>query len=87
MRTGEASRPESRRRSNRKIRVTDRRRIHIDDNDSVTASAGDEPSLKPSYVEELEATKAAEQKLTGCSRVLTNCAPSCNAKRTRPANA
>lgn len=47
------------------IRVTDRRRIHLDDGDSgVTTSSSDEPSLKPSYVEELEArSKAAEQKL------------------------
>jgi molecular chaperone GrpE len=47
------------------IRVSDRRRIHLDDD----AEAGDEarveaPSLKPSFVEELEArTKAAEQKV------------------------
>lgn len=47
------------------IRVSDRRRIHLDDD----AAAGDEarveaPSLKPSFVEELEArTKAAEQKV------------------------
>lgn len=47
------------------IRVTDRRRIHIDDNDDgAPASVADEPSLKPSYVEELEGrSKAAEQKL------------------------
>lgn len=47
------------------IRVTDRRRIHIDDSDGgITTSASDEPSLKPSYVEELETrAKAAEQKL------------------------
>jgi molecular chaperone GrpE len=47
------------------IRVSDRRRIHLDDD----AEAGDEarveaPSLKPSFVEELEArTRAAEQKV------------------------
>src|SRR2546422_11296789 len=47
------------------IRVTDRRRIQLDDD----AETGDSrrveaPSLKPSYVEELEArTKAAEQKI------------------------
>src|SRR5262245_24428994 len=48
------------------IRVTDRRRIHIDDGDGGPANAAvDEPSLKPSYVEELEArTRAAEQKLS-----------------------
>lgn len=47
------------------IRVTDRRRIHLDDSGSaVTASAAEEPNLKPSYVEELEGrAKAAEQKL------------------------
>lgn len=47
------------------IRVTDRRRIHIDDSDSeVTDAAAAEPNLKPSYVEELEArVKGAEQKL------------------------
>ena len=47
------------------IRVTDRRRIHIDDSGSVAStSPSDEPSLKPSYVEALEArAKAAEQKL------------------------
>jgi len=47
------------------IRVSDRRRIHLDDD----AEAGDDaraeaPNLKPSFVEELEArTKAAEQKV------------------------
>jgi len=48
----------------RDIRVTDRRRIQLDDSgESDTAAAGDVPNLKPSYVEELEArTKAAEQK-------------------------
>src|SRR5882762_4696404 len=45
------------------IRVTDRRRIHLDDSSSGSTAAGEEPNLKPSYVEELEArTKAAEQK-------------------------
>ncbi|MGH9874568.1 MAG: nucleotide exchange factor GrpE [Pyrinomonadaceae bacterium] len=46
------------------IRVTDRRRILLDDDDSSERdSAAESPSLKPSYVEELEArTKAAEQK-------------------------
>jgi molecular chaperone GrpE len=50
-----------------RIRVTDRRRISLDDS-SATESAEDggsveAPSLKPSYVEELEArTRAAEQK-------------------------
>lgn len=46
------------------IRVTDRRRIQLDDSDEPGQDVGEEvPSLKPSYVEELEArTKAAEQK-------------------------
>lgn len=46
-----------------KIRVTDRRRIHVDEAEA--GAEGDtpaEPSLKPTYVEELEArTRAAEQ--------------------------
>jgi molecular chaperone GrpE len=48
------------------IRVTDRRRIHLDESGSgVTTSEDEEPNLKPSYVEELESrAKAAEQKLT-----------------------
>jgi len=51
-----------------RIRVTDRRRIHMDDSDpdneaGVVAGGVESPSLKPSYVEELEArAKAAEQK-------------------------
>jgi molecular chaperone GrpE (heat shock protein) len=49
------------------IRVTDRRRVQLDDSGE-TASADEsqnpQPNLKPSYVEELEArTKAAEQKV------------------------
>jgi molecular chaperone GrpE len=58
-RAGGAEQPEE-------IRVTDRRRVHIDDGDSGSGKATvEEPSLKPSYVEELEArTKAAEQKLS-----------------------
>jgi molecular chaperone GrpE len=50
------------------IRVTDRRRIHVDDGDA-DAERGDipanveAPNLKPSYVEELETrVRAAEQK-------------------------
>ena len=54
---GGAERPEE-------IRVTDRRRIHIDDGSGTTNATAEEPSLKPSYVEELETrTRAAEQKL------------------------
>jgi len=47
------------------IRVTDRRRIQLDDDAETDNSARAEaPSLKPSYVEELETrTKAAEQKV------------------------
>ena len=46
-----------------KIRVTDRRRIHLQ-GDETNRSQVSEPSLKPKYVEELEArVKAAEQKL------------------------
>jgi molecular chaperone GrpE len=46
------------------IRVTDRRRILLDDEkDTDRDSEAESPNLKPSYVEELEArTKAAEQK-------------------------
>lgn len=45
------------------IRVTDRRRINLD-KDARTDAKADEPNLKPSYVEELEArTKAAETKM------------------------
>ena len=44
------------------VRVTDRRRILLDDEDA-TQNEIEAPNLKPSYVEELEArTKAAEQK-------------------------
>lgn len=47
------------------LRVTDRRRIRIDGEETGTAAApAQEPNLKPAYVEELEArTKGAEQKL------------------------
>lgn len=46
------------------LRVTDRRRILLDDDETSDREADAEvPSLKPSFVEELEArTKAAEQK-------------------------
>jgi molecular chaperone GrpE len=48
----------------RDIRVTDRRRIHLDETGDSTAPAADVPNLKPSYIEELEArTRAAEQKV------------------------
>jgi molecular chaperone GrpE len=49
------------------IRVTDRRRINIDgetQSSEATGGAQETPSLKPRYVEELEArTRAAEQKV------------------------
>jgi molecular chaperone GrpE len=48
-----------------RIRVNDRRRFNADAvaGEGVASDAGDEPKLKPSYVEELEArTHAAEQK-------------------------
>ena len=49
-----------------RIRVTDRRRIHVDDAQGEPRVEGEtqaeQPSLKPTYVEELEArTRAAEQ--------------------------
>ena len=47
------------------LRVTDRRRVYLDDegNERVNADA-EQPSLKPKYVEELEArTKAAEKQV------------------------
>jgi molecular chaperone GrpE len=51
-------------REDEEIRVTDRRRIYLDDEGAPAPSAAaDVPNLKPSYVEELEArTKAAEAK-------------------------
>ena len=53
-----------RREDDREIRVTDRRRIQLDDDPNADRPTDVEaPNLKPSYVEELEArTKAAEQK-------------------------
>lgn len=45
------------------VRVTDRRRILLDDDTGDRAEEVEAPNLKPSYVEELEArTQAAEQK-------------------------
>jgi molecular chaperone GrpE len=53
-----------RRDDNPEIRVTDRRRIQLDDEDADREGVAEAPNLKPSYVEELEArTNAAEQKL------------------------
>jgi molecular chaperone GrpE len=53
-----------RRDDNPEIRVTDRRRIQLDDDENADRNAVVEtPNLKPSYVEELEMrTRAAEQK-------------------------
>jgi molecular chaperone GrpE len=46
------------------IRVTDRRRIHLGENGKIMANtATGSPSLKPSYVEELEARTRAAEKL------------------------
>jgi molecular chaperone GrpE len=46
------------------IKVTDRRRINIDGTKTDDDTLVEEPNLKPSYVEELEArTRAAEQKM------------------------
>jgi molecular chaperone GrpE len=47
------------------LRVTDRRRVYLDDQGAERANTETEqPSLKPSYVEELEArTKAAERQV------------------------
>ena len=47
------------------LRVTDRRRIYLDDEGTERVSAeNDQPNLKPTYVEELEArTKAAERQV------------------------
>ena len=47
------------------LRVTDRRRVYLDDQETErTATETEQPSLKPSYVEELELrTKAAEKQV------------------------
>ena len=47
------------------LRVTDRRRVYLDNEGTERANAeGEQPSLKPTYVEELEArTKAAEKQV------------------------
>ena len=47
------------------VRVTDRRRVYLDDEGTERVNAeAEQPSLKPSYVEELEArTKAAEKQV------------------------
>src|SRR6187431_2701818 len=52
-------------RNDNELRVTDRRRIYLDDEGNErTNEETEQPSLKPSYVEELEArTKAAEKQV------------------------
>jgi len=52
-------------REENELRVTDRRRIYLDDEGAERVNADQEqPSLKPSYVEELESrTKAAERQV------------------------
>ena len=47
------------------LRVTDRRRVYLDDQETErTATETEQPSLKPSYVEDLELrTKAAEKQV------------------------
>jgi molecular chaperone GrpE len=66
-RAPEEVRDEDPRSSAEEIRVTDRRRINLDAQTNADAAGGaedDAPSLKPRYVEELEArTRAAEQKV------------------------
>jgi molecular chaperone GrpE len=44
------------------LRVTDRRRVYLDDEGSEQVKAEEQPSLKPKYVEELEARTAAAEK-------------------------
>jgi molecular chaperone GrpE len=46
------------------LRVTDRRRVYLDDEQAEQSSETEQPSLKPSYVEELEVrTRAAEKQV------------------------
>lgn len=46
------------------VRVTDRRRIYLNDENNPSSSDIEQPNLKPSYVEELETrTKAAEKQI------------------------
>ena len=64
---GEGRAGESAPASNEEIRVTDRRRFNLDDEAGEAAREGarvEAPSLKPTYVEQLEArTLEAEQKV------------------------
>jgi molecular chaperone GrpE len=52
-------------RDENELRVTDRRRVYLDDEGAERVNAeAEQPNLKPSYVEELEArTKAAERQV------------------------
>jgi len=44
------------------VRVTDRRRVYLDDEGSEQVKTEEQPSLKPKYVEELEARTVAAEK-------------------------
>jgi molecular chaperone GrpE len=44
------------------LRVTDRRRVYLDDEGSDQVKTEEQPNLKPKYVEELEARTAAAEK-------------------------
>ena len=64
-RAEESDRRDEESREEGSVRVRDRRRVHFDEAEGIRVdeSAAEEPSLKPKYVEELEArTRAAEQK-------------------------
>ena len=58
------------------LRVTDRRRIYLDDEGAERANEDvEQPNLKPSYVEELEArTKLRRNRCRKCRRVSISCA-------------
>jgi molecular chaperone GrpE len=56
--------PQSEPEESPEVRVTDRRRIYLNDEKNTSSSDIEQPNLKPSYVEELEArTKAAEKQV------------------------
>jgi molecular chaperone GrpE len=56
--------PQSESEESPEVRVTDRRRIYLNDEKNTSSSDIEQPNLKPSYVEELEArTKAAEKQV------------------------
>ena len=65
MNNKEGSAPKMRDEEENEIRVTDKRRIYLDEDGAQRSnSEAERPNLKPSYVEELEnRTKAAEGKL------------------------